>query len=139
MKTLLYLCAFLHLSILIASAQVPRIFDWKTNLALLPPFLRQLFWVYGAFIVLIIVSFSALTLLHANDMAVGVPAARSLCAFIAIFWAARLIVQFAVFDPSPFLTSRHLVLGYHSLTVIFAALIFIYGWAAFFPTPERIQ
>lgn len=130
MRTLLYLAAALQLSILIASAQVPRIFDWRTNLAALPPFLRQLFWVYGAFIVLVIIAFAALTFLHANSMAAGAPVARSLCAFIAIFWATRLFVQFAVFDARPFLTNRFYKLGYHGLTLTFISLVAIYGWAA---------
>jgi hypothetical protein len=136
MKTLLYLCGALQLTILIASAQVPRILDWRNNLASLPPFLRRLFWVYGVFIVLVIIAFAALTFLHAGDMTIGVPAARSLCAFIAIFWTARLVVQFAVFEPGPFLTSWLLKVGYHSLTVAFAALVLIYGWAALFPAMQ---
>jgi hypothetical protein len=130
MKTLLQIAAGLQLLTLIASAQVPRVLDWRRNLAGLHPFLRKLFWVYGAFIVLIIVAFATLTFLHAGAMAAGEPVARSLCAFIALFWAARLVVQFAVFDARPFLTNWFYKLGYHALTVIFAALVFIYGWAA---------
>jgi hypothetical protein len=136
MKTLLYIAAALQLLILIASAQVPHIFDWRNNLADLPSFLRRLFWVYGAFIVLVIIAFAVLTFLHVNEMIEGVPIARSLCAFVALFWAARLFVQFAVFDPRPFLTSSYRVIGYHSLTIAFAALVFIYGWAALVPVME---
>ena len=139
MKTLLYLGAALQLSILIASAQVPRIFDWRNNLAPLPEFLRRLFWVYGAFIVMTIAAFAALTFLHAPDMAAGVPVARSLCAFIAIFWAARLIVQFGVFTARPYLTSWYRIIGYHGLTVAFITLVLVYGWAAIWPRPEVFQ
>jgi hypothetical protein len=130
MKTLLQVAGALQLSILIASAQVPRVLDWRRNLAGLNPFLRKLFWVYGAFIVLVIIAFVTLTFLHAGAMAAGEPVARSLCAFIAVFWAARLVVQLAVFDTRPFLTNWFYTLGYHALTVIFAALVCIYGWAA---------
>ena len=136
MRTLLYIAAALQLSILIASAQVPHIFDWRNNLAALPSFLRRLFWVYGAFIVLVIIAFAVLTFFHANEMVAGAPIARSLSAFIAIFWAARLLVQFAVFDPGPFLTSSYRIIGYHSLTIAFATLVFIYGWAALVPVAE---
>lgn len=136
MKTLLYLCAALQLSILIASAQVPRIFDWRKNLAPLPQFLRRLFWVYGVFIVLTIVGFAALTFLHAPEMVAGAPVARSLCAFIAIFWTVRLIVQFGVFKARPYLTSWYRLIGYHSLTAAFVALVLVYGWAAIWPASE---
>ena len=124
-----------HFGILFASALVPRVLDWNGQLARLHPFLRRLFWVYGAFIVMIIVGFGSLTLLNAGAMAAGEPAARSLCAFIAIFWLARLAVQGFVFDARPFLTNFWLVAGYHLLTAAFIALVCVYGWAALFPQP----
>jgi hypothetical protein len=133
MKTLLHFAAGLQLSILIGSALVPRLLDWRKNLATLHPFLRKLFWVYGCFIVLIIVAFAMLTFLHADAMVSGEPLARSLCAFIAIFWAARLFVQWSIFDARLFLSNWFYKIGYHALTVAFALLIIIYGRVAIFP------
>jgi hypothetical protein len=130
MKLLLQFAAVLQLLILIASASTPRVLNWRTNLAALHPFLRKLFWVYGAFIVMVIIAFAILTFLHAEAMAAQEPVARSLCVFIAIFWGARLVVQFAIFDPRPFLTNWLYRFGYHALTVAFAFLIFVYGKAA---------
>jgi hypothetical protein len=130
MKMLLQFAAVLQLLILIASASTPRVLNWRTNLAALHPFLRNLFWVYGAFIVMVIVAFATLTFLHAEAMTAQEPVARSLCVFIAIFWGARLVVQFAIFDPRPFLTNWLYRFGYHALTVAFAFLIFVYGKAA---------
>ena len=146
MKALLEFAAALQWSILIASALTPRVLNWRTNLADLHPFLRKLFWVYGAFIVMVIIAFSTLTLLHADAMATREPVARSLCVFIAIFWGARLIVQFVVFDMNSVVatalyrragasTERGgyiplLRLGYQLLTIIFALLVFVYGKAA---------
>ena len=130
MKLLLQFAAALQLSILIASALTPRVLDWQRNLAALHPFLRKLFWVYGTFIVMVIIAFAILTFLHADAMATREPVARSLCVFIAIFWGVRLFVQFAIFDPRPFLTNRFYQLGYHVLTVAFAFLVFVYGKAA---------
>ena len=127
---LIQLAGLGHFGILIASAQVPRIFDWKRELALLHPFLRHLFWVYGAFIVLTIASFGVLTLVNAKALASGDPVARSLAAFIAVFWAVRLGVQWLLFDASPFLTSRWRTLGYHTLAAAFIYFITIYGCAA---------
>ena len=130
MKSLLLLAGLLHFVILIASGLTPRLLDWRGNLAMLHPFLRRLFWVYGAFIVLTIVSFGTLTLLRADDLASATPLPRSVCAMIAVFWLARLIVQFFVFDARPFLTSAFRRVGYHGLTFLFSALVFIYGAAA---------
>jgi hypothetical protein len=130
MRLLLQFAAALQSLILIASALTPRVLDWRTNLAPLHPFLRKLFWVYGAFIVMVIIGFATLTFLHADAMAAHEPVARSLCVFIAIFWGARLLVQFAICDPRPFLTNWFYKLGYHALTLIFAFLVFVYGKAA---------
>lgn len=136
LELLLRIAGALHFTILIASAMTPRALDWKTNLATLHPFLRRLFWVYGVFIVMVIIGFGTLTLLNAGAMAVGEPMARSLCAFIAIFWLARLAVQWFVFDATPFLTNLFYTVGYHGLTLLFICLVVIYGWAAIFPIPR---
>jgi hypothetical protein len=129
-KLLLQLAAALQLLVLIASALTPRVLDWRRNLAVLHPFLRKLFWVYGVFIVMVIMAFATLTFRHADAMAAREPVARSLCVFITIFWGARLFVQFAIFDPRPFLTNWIYQIGYHALTFIFAFLVLVYGKAA---------
>ena len=130
MKLLLQLAAAVQLLILIASASTPRVLDWRKNLAVLHPFLRKLFWVYGVFVVMVIIAFAALTFRHADATAAREPVARSLCLFIAIFWGARLLVQFAIFDARPFLTNWFYKTGFHALTIIFAFLTFVYGKAA---------
>ena len=130
MKLFLQLAAAVQLLILTASALTPRVLDWRNNLAALPPFLRKLFWVYGVFIVIVIMAFATLTFRHADAMAAREPVARSLCAFVAVFWGARLFVQFAIFDPRPFLTNWTYRVGYHALTFTLAFLVLVYGKAA---------
>ena len=133
MRTLIQLGGLTHFAILIASALTPGVLEWRRHLATLPPLLRQLFWVYGSFIVLVIISFGTISLAHASTLASGEPLARSVCAVIAIFWGARLAVQWFVFDATPFLTNTLLKVGYHTLTVAFVALTVIYGCAAIYP------
>ena len=130
MKSFLLIGGLIHFVILMASALTPRVLDWRTNLATLHPFLRRLFWVYGAFIALVIISFGTLTLITATELASAAPLSRSVCAMIAIFWLARLAVQFFVFDARPFLTTPFRRMGYHGLTLLFSALVFIYGSVA---------
>jgi hypothetical protein len=119
-----------HFCILVASAMVPRFLDWRHQLAPLHPFLRRLFWVYGVFIVLTIVCFGVLSLAFAPELAAAGPLARGVCGFIAVFWLARLAVQFFVFDARDFLTTWWLRAGYHLLTVIFTLLPIPYALAA---------
>lgn len=133
MKTLILLGSAIQLSILIASALTPRALDWKSALAPLPDMLRRLFWVYGAFIVLVIIGFGVLSAAFATEIAAGEPLARALAAFITVFWGARLAVQLFVFDARPYLTTPLYRIGYHLLTVAFVALVLIFGTAAIFP------
>jgi len=126
----LLLCGATHFCILFASALTPKVMGWKKELSVLPRLLQQLFWVYGSFIVLSIVAIGVLTLLHANAMAEGDSVARSVAAFAAVFWGARLMVQFFVFDARPYLTNGWLKLGYNMLTVAFIFLVLTYSTAA---------
>ena len=126
----LYAGGGMHFAILTASALTPFALDWKGVLAPLPKLLRQMFWVYGIFIVVTIISFGTLTLWHAPAMAAGDSLGRGLCAVIAIFWGLRLAVQFFVFDAEPFLTKWYWKVGYHSLTLVFIALVGIFTWGA---------
>lgn len=135
MKETLTLCLYggaaLQGGILIASALAPGALDWKKHLATLPELLRRMFWVYGAFIVLCIVAFALLTAWQAPVLAEGAPLARGFCGFVAAFWGLRLLVQCFVFDARPYLTNWIYRWGYHGLTVVFAVLAGLYGWAAF--------
>jgi len=131
LKSVLILAGIGHFGILIASALTPFVLDWKSVLKPLPPMVRHLFWVYGFFIVLTIIGLGTLTLLNVQAMAEGEPVARSLAAFIGIFWTARLAVQLFLFDAKPYLTNRWLKLGYHSLTGVFLFFSITYFTAAF--------
>jgi hypothetical protein len=94
MKTdLLLLAGYGHFGILLASIQVPRVLDWRSELAGLHPFVRQLFWVYGVFIVFTIAALGTLTLMNLQALVEGDAVARSLAGFTSLFWALRLVVQ----------------------------------------------
>ena len=122
----------LHFLTLIASAMVPKTLNLKGELGKLIPFLRTLFWVYGVFIVLVILAFGVMSVVNYKAMAAGESLeARSICAFIAVFWGARLIVQLFFFDASEYLTNWFLKCGYHALTAIFIYQTIAYGYCAF--------
>ena len=133
LELLIRIGGVLHLGILIASALVPGALEWKRELEKLRPLSRQLVWVHGVFIVLTIIGFGVISLVAPADLASGTTLARAFCAFVAIFWLARLGVQFFVFDATPFLTRPFLKVGYHALTVVFFILVVIYGYAALAP------
>ena len=133
LELLIFAGGIFHFGILIASAMVPKVLDWKASLEKLDGLFRQLVWVHGAFIVLVIIGFGLLSVVLAGDLAGGTPLARGMCLFISLFWAARLVVQFFVFDAEPYLRTVVLKAGYHGLTVVFICITVIYGLAAFLP------
>ncbi len=130
LETLLTVGGICHFGILIASALVPGVLDWKGELSKLAPLCRHVVWTHGAFIVLVIIAFGALTLGNVGRLAAGTPLARWVCGFIAVFWLARVSLQFFLFDARPFLRTAWLKAGYHGLTVVFLYLGCVYGWAA---------
>ena len=127
---LILIAGVLHFGILIASALVPQVLDWRGELQRVSPMTRQLVWTHGAFIVITIIGFGLLALTNAASLASGDALARAVCGFIAIFWAARCALQFVLFDPTPLLTKWWLKVGYHSLTLVFAYFAAVFGWAA---------
>lgn len=109
---------------------MPRVVDMRAHLASLPPFIRQLFWVYYAFIGLCLVSFGCLTFILAGTLAQSSPLARAVCAFLAAFWMLRLIAATFIFDLRPYLTNRYRRLGYHATNLAFTYLPVVYLLAA---------
>jgi len=127
---LILIGGILHFGILLASAAVPQVLDWRRELSKLDPLSRQLVWVHGAFIVLVIIGFGAISCAVPAELANETPLARCVCVFIALFWIARLAVQFFVFDAKPYLRSTLLKLGYHGLTAVFLYHAVVYSIAA---------
>lgn len=116
-------------SVLVAAAIVPFQMDWRTELGKLSRLHRQMYVVYGAYIVLSIVAFALISLFHAEELASGSGLARAFCGYVAVFWGVRLGLQ-AVFDAKEHLTAWWLKAGYHTLTLLFLSFTLIYGYAA---------
>ena len=85
---LLEIAGLLHLGLMCAGLLMPRAVGLRRHLATLPPFIRNLFWVYYSFIALCLVSVATITLTLAPTLAGGTGLARALCLFMAAFWIA---------------------------------------------------
>jgi len=126
----LQIAGVLHLGLMCAGLMMPRVVNMRSHLAALPPFLRQLFWVYYTFIGLCLVSFCLITLTFAETLAGGTALARALCGFFAVFWTVRLVAGTFVFDLRPYLTTAPRRIGYHAINIVFVYLPIVYAWAA---------
>ena len=132
LTTLLFAGGVGHFGVLVASALVPLRLDWRKELACLSRLHRQMYWVYGGYVVLSIVAFGLITLFNARALAAGSDLARAVCGYVAVFWGIRVGLQ-GVFDVKEHLTAWWLRLGYHGLTVLFLFFTAVYGWAAVRP------
>lgn len=126
---LIFWAGVAQLTVLIASAMVPYRLKWQSALDTLPRLHRQMYWVYGGYVVMSIVAFSLLSIANARELASGSGLARGVCAYVAIFWGVRVVLQ-GVFDVKAHLTAWWLTAGYHALTLLFVTLTVIYAWAA---------
>ena len=121
-----------QLCVLVASALVPLRLNWSKDLQVLSRLHRQMYWVYGGYVVLSIIAFGVISLVNAQALADGSRLSRSVCAYIAVFWGIRLSLQ-AVLDVKEHLTAWWLSAGYHVLTILFVGFTVVYGAAAILP------
>jgi len=121
-----------QLCVLVASSLVPVRLKWSTILAPLPQLVRQLFWVYGGYVVLSIISLGLISIVNAREIASGSWLGRSFCAYAMLFWGIRLSLQ-PFLNAKPFLTTWWLHAGYHLLTILFSSFTLIFAWGAFHP------
>jgi hypothetical protein len=126
---LIFVAGVGQLGVLMASALVPFRLNWRDELRGLSRLHRQMYWVYGGYVVLSIVAFAALSIFNSRELASGSGLARGFCAYVAVFWGIRVGLQ-AVFDVKDHLTAWWLKVGYFVLTVMFTAFTIVYAWAA---------
>ncbi|MBI3409622.1 MAG: hypothetical protein HY040_14880 [Planctomycetes bacterium] len=131
-EPLIFIAGFCQLAVLIASALVPIRLKWKDDLQVLPKLHRQLYWIYGGYVVLGISSLGLICIFNAAELAQGSFLARSVCAYGAVFWGIRLSLQ-TILDVGPHLTTWWLKAGYHTLTLLFSSFTILFGLAVIWP------
>jgi hypothetical protein len=132
LPTLIMIAGAGQLSVLVASALVPIRLKWRTQFDVLPRLHRQLYWVYGGYTVLSIIALGLISLINAQELASGSRLARSVCAFMAVFWGIRLSLQ-AVLDVKEHLTAWWLIAGECVLTILFFYFATVFTIAALLP------
>jgi hypothetical protein len=121
-----------QLGILTASALVPFRLNWREEFRSLSRLHRQMYWIYGGYVVLSIAAFGLICTFNAHELASGSGLARAFCGYVAVFWGVRLALQ-GVLDVEEHLTRWWLRFGYRALTVLFTAFTLIFAWSALSP------
>jgi hypothetical protein len=119
-----------QLALAAGSLFIPRVLGWRADLATLRPLTRQMFWVYAGYILSFNVSFGLLSALAPDWLLEGSALAATVAAFIAAYWGARLVVQFAVLDRRAAPPGWPVRLGETVLVSLFGAFTTVYGGLA---------
>ncbi len=130
---LIFVAGLGQLSVLVASALVPLRLNWREVFEPLPKLHRQMYWVYGGYVVLAIVAQGLVSVFCAAELASGSGLARGVCGYIAVFWGVRLALQ-GVLDVKKHLTRWWLRAGYYLLTLLFAYFTAAFSLAAVWPS-----
>lgn len=80
-----------------ASTCIPKQLEWTKKLSTVDPLLRRVFWVYAGYILGTNVSLGLVSLLAADALAEPGSLAFCLNGYAALYWGARLAIQFLWF------------------------------------------
>src|SRR5277367_589682 len=100
MRHLLLLAGLGQLLLAAVSLSIPGVLGWREDTARLKPLTRQVFWTYAGYIWTAHVAFGLLSALSPGLLLERTPLAASVSGFMATWWAARLVIQFVLFDRS---------------------------------------
>lgn len=130
LKMLVFLAGLGQLGLVAGSLFIPHILRWSEDVARLRTLTRQVFWTYAAYIWSTNLFFGIVSVAIPADLVSGGNVSAALTLFIAIYWAARVGIQFFYFDRSDAPGGIVLVAAEWLLVALFIALTVVYGYAA---------
>ena len=116
-----------QLILVVASLAIPRVLRWPEDLARLRPLTRQVFWTYAGYIWATNLAFGLVSALAPAWLLDRTPLAGAVCGFIATYWGARLVLQFAYFDRSGVPEGSLFAVGEVALVGLFVLLTLVYA------------
>jgi hypothetical protein len=125
--SLIILAGVSQLGIVTGSLAIPRVLRWREDLARLRPLTRQVFWTYAGYIWCTNLAFGLVSTFAPRWLLDHTPLAGAICGFIAIYWGARLVIQFTYFDRTDAPKGPLFSLAEAILVVLFLLLTLVYG------------
>lgn len=116
-----------HIASSLGSIAVPTLLDWKKHINACPPLMRQVFWVYSAYIKMIGIAFGLVSILGRDEMLGTSFLAKSINLFIVIYWTGRLGLGFIYYDRSTLTGIAKL--SDRTLNVLIVFFIVVHGMA----------
>ncbi len=129
MILIIQLAGLAHIGLGLGSVMIPKMLDWKSAFTNTPTLIKQMFWTYAGYILFINVYFGVISLLLASEMLSGSGLALATTFLIAIYWIARVAIQFLYFDASDLPKTFIYKAGEWILVTLFIAFSIIYTYA----------
>jgi hypothetical protein len=127
----LRLAGLAQIALVMGSLAIPRILNWRGELAKVQTLIKQMFWTYAAYILVINLCFGLVSVFCYQELSNGSRLATLLTAFIAIYWISRVLIQFFYFDREAFPKGLLPRVGEVVLVTLFVLLSIVYSWAAY--------
>ncbi|HEX8024040.1 hypothetical protein [Mucilaginibacter sp.] len=130
-QLLLRLAGLAQIALVIGSFAIPRILNWRGELEKVQTLIKQMFWTYAAYILVINLCFGLVSVFCYRELSNSSRLATLLTAFIAVYWISRVLIQFFYFDRATFSKGLWHKLGEVVLVTLFVFLSIVYSWAAY--------
>jgi hypothetical protein len=117
----LKLAGCMQIILSIGSLAIPRLLNWKKELQPVSTIIRQMFWTYAGYILVINFSFGLVSVFGAEELIAGT----------FLYWLARIFIQFFYFDTKSAPQGWIYKAGEIGLNSLFVFLTLVYGWLAY--------
>lgn len=123
------LAGLAQITLALGSLAVPRVLKWKTELAKTTVLIKQMFWVYAAYIFVINVCFGLVSFFRPELLLNYSVLAAMLTGFIALYWISRVLIQFFYLDRATFPKGKWPLWGEIGLMLVFLLCAVVYSLA----------
>lgn len=128
-QQLVFIAGLAQIILVIGSLAIPKALNWRPELAKVQPLIKQMFWTYAAYILVINLCFGLLSVFDFTELINGSKLAMLITGFIAIYWISRVLIQFFYFDRANFPAGKWNKLAEVLLVSLFVFLSVVYSRA----------
>jgi hypothetical protein len=115
-----------HFALCLGSLYIPKAMNWRSHLATLHPLLKQMFWTYAVYILVINLSFGIVSVFGSDELLNRTFLAKAITLLIGVYWLTRIGIQFFYFDRSQAPKGLIFLLGEFALVGLFAVFTVTY-------------
>jgi len=128
-QVLLQLAGLAQVMLAIGSLAIPRLLNWEAELLKTSKLIKQMFWTYAGYILVINICFGLLSFFCYQDLVNGSRLAMVVNGFIDAYWISRVAIQFLYFDRIAFPQGKLYLAGEVVLVLVFILLSCVYTCA----------